>query len=99
MSGDYTVTRDGTDAGAFLLRQRTLTVGRLDFHATESSLDIDYVVVDAALRGHGLGVRLVDAAVDWARDTGRTVRPICGYAARVLRHDPRYRDVVSQGRP
>jgi predicted GNAT family acetyltransferase len=98
MASDYTVIRDGTDAGAFRLRRGTETVGRLDFRATASRLDIDYVVVDASLRGRGFGQRLVDAAVDWARETGRTVQPICGYAARVLGSHPRYRDVLESPR-
>jgi predicted GNAT family acetyltransferase len=98
MASDYTVTRDGEDAGAFLLRHGAQTVGRLDFRVTGAILDIDYVVVDGSLRGRGFGKRLVDAAVDWARHTNRTVRPFCGYAARVLRGDARYRDVLSTDR-
>jgi predicted GNAT family acetyltransferase len=60
-------------------------------------IQIDYVFVDSSLRGRGLGVRLVDAAVAWARDTGRTLRPVCGFAARVLRSDPRYEDILHRG--
>ena len=73
-------------------------VGRLDFRVSDAVLDIDYVVVTPRLRGLGLGVRLVDAAVTWARETGRTVRPFCGFAARVLRSDAGYQDVLEGGR-
>ena len=98
MAAEYTVTREGEDAGAIVLRREGRAVGQLDFRVSGSSLDINYVVVDPSIRGQGLGVRLVEAAVDWARETGRTVRPFCGYASRVLRTDVRYQDVLSSGR-
>lgn len=94
MAGDFTVTRDGEATGAFVLHEAGRDAGRLDFHLSGQVLVIDFVLVDPRLRGSGLGVRLVDAAIAWARETGRTVRPHCGYAARVLRRDTAYRDVL-----
>ena len=97
MPSKYTVRREGESSGALVLSEGDRKVGRLDYRVSGPVIQIDYVFVDGALRGHGLGVRLVDAAVDWARDTKRTVRPICGFAARVLRSDPRYQDVLERG--
>ena len=93
----YTVTREGDAAGALVLRQGDRRVGRLDFRVSGSVIHVDYVFVDPSLRGRSLGVRLVDAAADWARESQRTLQPICGYAARVLRSDTRYRDVLHAG--
>ena len=98
MSSDYTVTREGDSAGAFVLRHEGHRAGRLDYRVSGTVLEIDYVVVTPRLRGHGLGARLVDAAVAWARETGRTVRPHCSFAARVLRDDAAYHDVLDAGR-
>lgn len=98
MADNYTVTREGQETGAFVLREGLRSLGRLDYHLAGSLLNIDYVVVEPALRGQRLGVRLVDAAVDWARETGRSVHPYCGYAARVLRSDARYQDVLVERR-
>lgn len=97
MASEYRVTREGDNAGAIRLHLGERAVGRLDYRVVGATIDIDYVVVDASLRGQGLGVRLVDAAVAWARESGRTVRPLCGYAARMLRSDARYRDVLGAG--
>jgi predicted GNAT family acetyltransferase len=97
MTSNYTVVRVGESLGALVLSQGDRKVGRLDYRVAGSVIQIDYVFVDSSLRGRGLGVRLVDAAVAWARDTGRTLRPVCGFAARVLRSDPRYEDILHRG--
>jgi predicted GNAT family acetyltransferase len=78
MTSNYTVVREGESLGALVLSQGDRKVGRLDYRVAGSVIQIDYVFVDSSLRGRGLGVRLVDAAVAWARDTGRTLRPVCG---------------------
>jgi predicted GNAT family acetyltransferase len=96
VSSDYTIAREGDNAGAFVMRDERGPVGRLDFRVEDNVLAIDYVIVDGRLRGRGLGVHLVDAAIAWARETNRAVRPYCGYAARVLR-SATYRDVMDRG--
>jgi predicted GNAT family acetyltransferase len=93
----YSVTREGETAGALVLWHEGRRIGRLDFRVVGPLIHIDYVVVDPSLRGQGLGVRLLDAAAGWARETGRPLRPICGYAARVLRSDSRFHDVLESG--
>lgn len=96
-SDDYTTDRDGADPGVIVLKRRGEMIGRLDYHLVDDVIYIDYVEVLAAKRGLGLGVRLVDAAADWARESSRTVVPICGYARRVLMSDARFQDVLAAG--
>ena len=95
MAGDFTITGEGDATGAFVLRDGVHRTGRLDFRVVDGVLAIDYVVVVPRLRGQGLAQRLIDDAVAWARETGRTVRPYCSYAASVLHRAPGYRDVLA----
>jgi len=85
-----TVTReDGSDAREFVLRVDGERLGSLDYTLPDAAvMRIEYVEVAPELRGSGLGRQLVAAAVDWARDSGRQIVPICGYARAVITRDP-----------
>ena len=48
---------------------------------------IEYVEVDPALRGTGLGKQLVEQAVAFATDAKLRVVPICSYARAVIQRD------------
>lgn len=58
------------------------------------TMEIHFVEVDPPLRGQGMGERLVDAAVDWARANGRRIVPRCSYARAVLMRTTKYQDVL-----
>jgi len=86
----FTVDRDEHQ---LTLKRDGVVVGYLDWRIGDRLIHIDFVHVDPPLRGHGLGARLVDAAANHARETGRRLVPICGYAAWVLRSDAKFSDV------
>jgi predicted GNAT family acetyltransferase len=90
----FTLVREGDPSGVIVLHRDQAPVGRLDYRVDGRVIYVDYVEVDPSLRGTGLGARLVEAAVAWARESGRVLVPICGYARSVLRSDARYRDVL-----
>ncbi len=73
----------------FVLRIDGQRRGSLEFTRPEAGvLRIEYVEVAPELRGTGLGRRLVEAAVDWAKETDQKVIPICSYARMVIHRDP-----------
>lgn len=50
--------------------------------------------VPPALRGHGIAAKLVRVALDYAREAGLTVVPLCWYVDAFIRRNPEYRDLL-----
>ena len=93
----FSITREnsGHGAGRFVLSRGDLRIGTLDYRSGPSGpIYIDFVEVSPATRGTGLGKRLVEAAVGWARESQRKVIPICSYSRSVIERDPLLRDVL-----
>ena len=73
----------------FVLRIDGERHGFLEFTRPENGvLRIEYVEVSPELRGTGLGRQLVQKAIDFAKEAGLRVVPICGYARMVIARDP-----------
>ena len=69
----------------FVLEKAGQRLGFLEYTLTDDKvMTIDYVEVDRTLRGTGMGNKLVDAAVAWARGTELTVQARCSFARAVL---------------
>jgi hypothetical protein len=93
---DFSIERREADGvGVFVMTREGATIGTLDYHRIDPSVvRIDYVEVSPRMRGSGLGRRLVEAAVAWAREGHLTLVPVCGYARHVLESDPTCHDVL-----
>jgi predicted GNAT family acetyltransferase len=55
---------------------------------------IEHTEVSSTLAGQGVGKRLVEAAVAWARGTGTRFVPLCPFARTVFDRNPGLRDVL-----
>jgi predicted GNAT family acetyltransferase len=64
--------------------------------AGERLIIIDHTAVPDALRGQGIGDRLVATAVEDARERGLKIFPLCPFAAAQFRRHPEYADVLSR---
>jgi predicted GNAT family acetyltransferase len=49
-------------------------------------------------QGAGVGGALARSGLEWAREQGLRVRPLCPYVAAYIRRHPDYADLVSSGR-
>lgn len=60
-----------------------------------SRIIIDHTGVPDAFRGQGVGLKLVTRAVEDARAAGKTIIPLCPFAAAQFRRHPEWADVLS----
>ena len=60
----------------------------------EHQIIIDHTEVPDAFRGKGAGLRLVTRAVEDARAAGKTIIPLCPFAASQFRRHQEWADVL-----
>jgi predicted GNAT family acetyltransferase len=83
--------------GAFFFEQGGKRLGEMTYSRANASLVIiDHTEVDPSLGGQGIGRKLLDAAVAWARETKTKVLSTCPYASAQFAKDPSIRDVLDQ---
>ena len=81
--------------GAFVLAHVDERLGRMTYTIINPSLiNIDHTEVNPTLEGHGIGRRLLDATVEWARETGTRVKAACPFARGQFARDASIRDVL-----
>ncbi len=62
--------------------------------AGKNTMIIDHTGVPDRNRGKGYGKKLVQAGVDFAREKGMRVIPLCPFAKRVIEKDESLQDVL-----
>jgi predicted GNAT family acetyltransferase len=75
-------------SGTAVLSYAPVAPGLLELYST---------YVPAAARGHGVGGRLVEAAVAYARGQGLRIIPTCWYVAQWIREHAEHSDLVVAG--
>jgi predicted GNAT family acetyltransferase len=87
---------DGPSGGAYHVVVDGHAARMTFSRAGERLLIIDHTEVPEALRGRGIGDRLVAQAVEDARQAGTKIVPLCPFAAAQFRKHQEYRDVLSR---
>jgi len=95
-SGQLTVAHEEKGhRGVFYIEHDGKRVAEMTYERNAPALiTIDHTKVDASLGGKGVGRRLLDTAVAWARDTHTKVIATCTYASAQFAKDPSIRDVL-----
>lgn len=94
--GDGIERSDGPSGGAYRVEVDGHLAEMTFSRAGEHMIILDHTEVPEALRGRGVGDRLVARAVADARQQGFTIFPLCPFAASRFRKHPDYHDVLSK---
>lgn len=83
--------------GRYFIRTDTGDEAEMTFtRVGESQIIIDHTGVPDAFRGKGTGLHLVTRAVEDARAAGKTIIPLCPFAAAQFRRHPEWADVLKK---
>lgn len=81
-------------AGVFLAEEDGMRWGEMRYLAREGVMNIYHTEVDERMEGKHLGLKLVEAGVNYAREHGLKILPTCPFARRVFERTEAYRDVL-----
>ena len=62
-------------------------------YAGDDKIIIDHTEVDTSLKGQGVGYKLVEASVNYARENNLKIMPLCPFANAVFKKRNDYNDV------
>ena len=94
---ELTIEHEEDDGrGAFFFAKQGIRLAEMTYSRTSDKLVIiDHTEVSEKLQGHGVGRKLLDAAVAWARETQTKIIATCPYAKAQFERDASIRDVLS----
>jgi len=82
-----------TDARRFELHSGE-SMARLDYRLENRTIVLAHTEVPPEFAGHGVAAKLVKAALEYARESGLGVVPLCSYAAAYIRRDQQYQVLI-----
>lgn len=93
---DTEITLEETSSkGRYVLRAASGEEAEMTFSKVgDSQIIIDHTGVPDAFRGQGVGLKLVTRAVEDARAAGKTIIPLCPFAASQFRRHPEWADLL-----
>ncbi len=69
-------------------------LARITFIISGDKMIIDHTYVSETLRGKGIAQKLLNRAVEYARQENRKIVPQCSYAEKVMKQGDEYKDVL-----
>ena len=90
-----TEVRNNAEESRYELVADGEVVGVAEYRRQGDTLVFPHTQVKSSLRGQGMGARLVQAALDDVRASGRRVVPRCWYVAEFIDANPEYRDLLA----
>ena len=79
----------------FYIEQEGKTVAEMTYSwAGANKIIIDHTQVNESLKGQGAGKELLGKAIEFAREKGLKIIPLCPFAKSVFNKTPEYSDVL-----
>ncbi len=89
-----TEREDNGQKGRFVLYENDQFVGEITyFWLNETCIEIDHTRIGETFGGKGYGKQLVMKAVEFAREQGIKITPVCPFAKAAFEKDESIRDV------
>jgi len=87
--------KDDGNKGAFYVEQENQVLAEMTYvWAGTDRIIIDHTDVNTTLKGKGIGMQMVRKAVDFARDKGIKIVPLCPFARSVFDKIKEFNDVL-----
>jgi len=87
--------QDDKKKGKFYIEQNGKTVAEMTYvWVNTSKIIIDHTEVDESLKGLGAGKQMVSKAVDFSRENGIKIIPLCPFAKSVFDKVTTFNDVL-----
>lgn len=87
--------KDDGNKGAFYVEQENQVLAEMTYvWAGTDRIIIDHTDVNTTLKGKGIGKQMVRKAVDFARDKGIKIVPLCPFARSVFDKIKEFNDVL-----
>ena len=91
------VLEDNGSKGRYLVKAPDGSEAEMTFSKVgEKQIIIDHTGVPDVFRGQGVGAKLVVRAVEDARAAGKTIIPLCPFAASQFKRHPEWADVLKK---
>lgn len=79
--------------GAFYYAEDGKRLATSTFSMAGNKMIIDHTEVDESLKGKSVGIAIIKTAVEYAREKGIKIIPLCPFAAAMFRKHPEFSDV------
>ncbi|TCK69172.1 hypothetical protein DFQ05_0691 [Winogradskyella wandonensis] len=81
--------------GRFYIENEEKVIAEMTYSkAGSEKIIIDHTEVDESLQGQGIGFKLVEEAVNFARENNLKILPLCPFAKAVFKKNDSYKDVL-----
>lgn len=88
------VHEKGLTKGAFKIKEHDQIIAAMTYvWSSDDNFVIDHTEVKGVYQNMGLGKKMVEAAVTYARENKLTILPLCSFARGMFNQNPSYKDV------